>query len=462
MQQRYKLITLDLVHAARKDVQDLESGTMSPLPALDLVCAIEDLAEAISLGCHGHEMTQLLTIVDELGRTSGEHDWSTCLELLDKLARLVASADTWLLVDFTVSRQTHWDASLALIRGFETVGSCRLRLFVLPVLREAQDKYGEVLRRMVEADGYVCGDWGSYGDGPLPDILVDDMASDENKPPGMRWLKVRQLVPHTVQHEHAILTGYTEAMRADSIRIGRTSAWCYLVPSPLFRTALPLVYRLEGHILDVGFPEIDVYSQLTGEGTQKSILWNIDATYPGWKDPNDLARLNMEVTAIETIATAHPKLNHIVRAHPAFINRVETRGLWDRIREMGAQHRNIRIDTAESIAPAFSCASGFVTWMTSSTAMTFLSTGKPLAVIPTMIAGGYDTIMDMALLDALYITKSLEDLERFCKMVADGDDPKENERRLLATRYVGPTDGSASLAVARSIVSLHEEEVCHA
>ena len=96
-----------------------------------------------------------------------------------------------------------------------------------------------------------------------------------------------------------------------------------------------------------------------------------------------------------------------------------------------------------------------VTWMSSSTLFSFAATAKPIIVIPTFINGGYDTMLDMHLLQVIPIAYSKRDMERFFDTM-ENDFMKEKRMKILK-EYTGPVDGTASTKIVDEALIRYEE-----
>ena len=98
-----------------------------------------------------------------------------------------------------------------------------------------------------------------------------------------------------------------------------------------------------------------------------------------------------------------------------------------------------------------------VTWLSSTTLFTFAATGKPVIVIPTFIRGGYDTILDMRLLNEIPVAYSEKDIIGFVQQI--GTDSARERRIAVLTEYSGPVDGTASEKIAQEVLSRYEEQM---
>ena len=94
-----------------------------------------------------------------------------------------------------------------------------------------------------------------------------------------------------------------------------------------------------------------------------------------------------------------------------------------------------------------------ITWMSSTTAFTFAATKKPFAVLPTFIENGYDTLLDMHLLQALYVVYREQDMIEFLNAVVQGADTKKEQRLQVINDYVGALDGSVSANIVKKVLA---------
>jgi len=381
---------------------------------------------------------------------------------LERLRLEIDSAERFVLVDFLVFRQSHWPACRKLVEAFERRPDCRVRIVAMPVMREEQDGFGEATKKRIIEDGFEPLSFDDYlANAIRPDVIVDNMADDGQRMPGLRFLDIKQRCKHIVQYEHAILTGYTERMKDSRVRVGRTECWQYMVPSAPYSIALPLVFDIGGGIIDLGCPEIDlvIENELANDAEPTEILWNLDAPILGKPNKSDLARIDFMVDCLEGIARERLDQGHIVRPHPVCYNSTEGLARLNRVKKIAAKLPNVKLDESEDIFESYKRSRGFITWMTSTTTMTFLATGRPLAVLPSYVDGGFDTIMDMVLLDALYVVDSMRKIREFCFEACFGADEKREKRSRAAELYLGRLDGHASEAIAEEIECRYLKDV---
>ena len=116
---------------------------------------------------------------------------------------------------------------------------------------------------------------------------------------------------------------------------------------------------------------------------------------------------------------------------------------------------NIIYDTNALIYETYNDVDAMVTWMSSSTLYSFGATGKPIIVIPTFINGGYDTMLDMRLLQVIPIAYSKRDMELFFDTMKN-DFMKEKRMKILK-EYTGPVDGTASIKIVNEALIRYEE-----
>lgn len=364
-------------------------------------------------------------------------------------------------VDFIVLRQTHWGAVRPLVDAFQSLG-CDVRIIPVPMLQERQDRWGQAFAEIVENDGYNVTDFRTYHiEDEMPDIVVDNMAVDCAKNPEFRFLRVSSLVDYTVHVEHSILTGYNEAMKRSYFRVGRSRCWQYLVPSPLYEKAFPLIMRIDGSFLSEGCSEMDTVFQsqkrpleeITDKRTK--ILWNVDALDPEHDLPGDYARLEKEIKYIQVVATKYPDVISIIRPHPNFRNQEKCALLQRSLDEIVKTHSNVILDTNPLIYDSYRNVHAMVTWVSSTTLFSFAATGKPVIVLPTYIDGGYDTMLDMHLLSVIPIAYSEADIIDFVPKI-EADTDKAN-RIAVFREYTGPINGTASLRIAQEVLARYEK-----
>ena len=378
----------------------------------------------------------------------------------DRLKKVTYGLQSEIHVDFIILRQTHWGAIKPLVDAFLS-RKCRVRIIPTPMIQEQQDHWGKELAKLITRDGYSIVDFEKYDiEKEIPDIVIDNMAVDCAKIPEVRFLRVSAAVENIIHIEHSILTGYNEVMKRAHFRIGRSRCWQYVVPSPLFSVAFPLIFRIDGDFLPMGCPELDsVFSiQLQDEkDTVKEfrVLWNIDALDPDRNIPGDFERLEKEICYLGEMASRHPDIQNVIRVHPNFSNQEKCSVLKKQLDFLSNNNGNIVYDSNDLIYKTYKDVDAMVTWMSSSTLFSFAATGKPIIVIPTFINGGYDTMLDMHLLQVIPIAYSQRDMERFFDTMKN-DFMKEKRMRIL-TEYTGPVDGTASNKIVNEALIRYEE-----
>ena len=330
------------------------------------------------------------------------------------------------------------------------------------MIQEKQDLWGQALSQLIQQDGYSVQDFEEYDiEKALPDIVIDNMAVDCAKIPEFRFLRIASLVDNTIHVEHSILTGITEAMKRSHFRIGRSRCWQYVVPTPLFSVAFPLIFRIDGEYLPMGCPELDsvyCYQQLCkAPKTEQRILWNIDALDPEAEIPGDCERLAKELDYLEYVSRQYPSIIQVVRTHPNFRNQKKGHMLSKRLNDIVSTYDNVMYDKNRLIVQTYTDVDAMVTWMSSSTLFSFAVTGKPIIVMPTFIDGGYDTMLDMYLLQAVPIAYSIKDFERFIDKI--DDDSERATRMEVFQKYTGPLDGTASKRIVKEAIVRYEKYI---
>lgn len=425
-----------------------------------VLCALEDV-NAWAAFIDQEYRQDFLSALDQVKRRFGD----SCSEeelnrSLDGLLKAAKALPVQTRVDFIVLRRSHWGAVRPLAAAFQNAG-CETRIIPTPMLNEQQDHWGREFSKLAERDGFHVVDFKTYDvEEELPDIVVDNMAVDSAKIPEFRFLRIASITENIVHLEHSILTGYNEAMKRSYFRIGRSRAWLYIVPSPLFQKAFPLVMRIDGDYVAKGYPEMDSVwiSQQGGQAqTRTTILWNIDALDPEFDLPGDYDRLKREIHYLRVVADRFPEVLSIVRPHPNFFNQERCQPLLEELMSLIESNPNIVFDSEPTIYSSYKRASAMVTWLSSTTLFTFAATGKPLVVIPTFIRGGYDTILDMRLLNEVSVAYSEKDIIEFVKEI--GTDNERERRMAILTEYSGPVDGTASAKIAQEVLSRYEEQL---
>lgn len=363
-------------------------------------------------------------------------------------------------VDFIILRQTHWGAIRPLVDAFLS-RKCKVRIIPTPMIQEQQDHWGKELAKLITRDGYSIVDFEKYDiEKEIPDIVIDNMAVDCAKIPEVRFLRVSAAVENIIHIEHSILTGYNEVMKRAHFRIGRSRCWQYVVPSPLFSVAFPLIFRIDGDFLPLGCPELDSVFSISiqkEKDPQKafSVLWNIDALDPDKDVPGDFERLEKEIYYLGEMASKYPDIQNVVRVHPNFCNQERCAVLQKQLDILSNNNGNIVYDTNALIYETYNDVDAMVTWMSSSTLFSFGATGKPVIVIPTFINGGYDTMLDMRMLQVIPIAFSKRDIELFFDTMKN-DFMKEKRMKILK-EYTGPVDGTASIKIVNEALRRYEE-----
>lgn len=371
----------------------------------------------------------------------------------------IITTESFIRVDFIISRRTSWGAIKPLVIAFERL-KCVTQIVPIPMIREIQDNYGRELKRIIEEEGFECCDYRDYEiEKELPDIIIDNMAVDCSKVPEFRFLRLSNLVESTVAIEHSVLTGYTEAMKSAYFRVGRSRAWLYSVTSELFSKSFPLIFRIDGEYITEGCTESDTLFEIKNtikESTKKSVLWNIDCMDPNIKKESDYLRLKRELFYLEKMLQNFPDIDAIVRPHPAFYNQIELKELSEELNRIVKNYDNAYFDENVSIYDSYKEADAMVTWMTSTTCFTFGCLEKPFVVIPTFIEGGYDTLLDMYLLNALEVVYNFDDMQRFMENVVKGIDEKKEKRKATIELYMGMCDGKACERIAIDVLKKFE------
>ena len=371
-------------------------------------------------------------------------------------------------VDFIILRSSHWGAVKSLVDGFLKT-DCHVRIVPTPMIQELQDDWGMRLRDLVLKDGYeeYVYDFNKYDiEEQLPDIVIDNMAVDCAKIPNYRFLRIAGVVDYVVHLEHSLLTGYTEAMKSAYFRIGRSRCWQYIVPSIYYVAALPLIFRIDGQYLPGGYPEVDtilheLYRIDNNGDEMEIILWNIDAMDPERILEEDIVRLDRELDYIERIATIFPEKTNIVRRHPNLNNQTKANKINRRLTEIIKIYDNVLEDKNDVIIDSYKNASVMVTWLSSTTALTFAATGKPVILLPAFLRNGYDTLMDMKLLSQFYIAYNLKDISMYIHLLSKGGDIKKKERVKCLQEYIGKFDGKIGSRIAQEVIRRYEyEQTC--
>jgi hypothetical protein len=387
-------------------------------------------------------------------------DETTLIDHLKVFKVLIEKIQPQVYVDFIILRQTHWGAVKPLVDAF-VKNNCIVRIIPTPMIQEKQDQWGQALSKLIINNGYRVENFEKYDiEKELPDIVVDNMAVDCAKIPEFRFLRVSSLVEHTVHIEHSILTGYNEAMKRSYFRIGRSRCWQYLVPSSMFAKVFPLIMRIDGEFLAKGSTEIDFVYQKQSEKSScnkrgYTVLWNVDALDPDKDVTGDYERVEKEISFLNSMAKKYPSIVSIVRMHPNFCNQLKCQKLKQRLDEIVNHCDNVVFDTHSLIYDTYNDVDAMVTWMSSTTLFSFAATGKPIIVIPTFITNGYDTMLDMHLLEVIPIAYSEYDLEIFFNTI--GEDLKKTTRLQIIQEYVGPIDGTASLRIAEEVLLRYEK-----
>lgn len=416
--------------------------------------AIEDLLNYSSELSNNRE--RFYQAIDLLQSCIQLHKLSGVNHAIEILKNIIYDEPLTLKIDFLILRQTHWGAikpiaDILISNGYD------VRIIPLPMIQETQDNMGLSLKNLI-GNKYQIIDYDNYRiEEELPDIVFDDMAVDSAKMPEFRFLRIKSMVDATVHIEHSILTGYNEAMKRSYLRIGRTCAWIYLVPSPLFKTALPLVMRLDGKIIDVGCPEMDTIFHLKSaqKSTKRTILWNIDAQDPEHELPGDKERLEKELCFLKQSAILYPNIDMIVRTHPNFENQDKCKILNQKLKCLIEKYPNIKKDYNKVIYDTYCEVDAMVTWMSSTTMLTFAATGKPLILLPTFIQNGYDTILDMYLLHQFPIGYTQKHIQDFIENIDNNQ--HKNKRLKVLENYVGPLDGTACFKIVDRVINEYEK-----
>ena len=451
MQERFRQAFLDILDYL--DELDKDSAFWS-----DTVnCMVEDLLEY----CHTVLLFSQKDIVIhclEIIKNRLIEDVNCTIEhQTSEIRKIILAEESAIIVDFLILRQSHWAAMKPVIDAFSEA-NCVVRIIPTPMIQEIQDNWGKSLQTLIQNDGYNIVDFKDYHiETMLPDIVIDDMAVDCAKPPEFRFLRISKLIDYTVHIEHSLLTGYTEAMKSAYFRIGRSRCWQYVVSSNLFAAAFPLIFRIDGEFLTAGYPEIDTivknHNDIEKENRKKTVLWNVDALDPNRVLKSDYLRLNRELDYLDKMSICFPNLIHIVRTHPNLKNQARASALLDRISYLCTERSNIIIDSNALIYETYQNVDAMITWMSSTTAFTFAATKKPFAVLPTFIENGYDTLLDMHLLQALYVVYREQDMIEFLNAVVQGADTKKEQRLQVINDYVGALDGSVSANIVKKVLA---------
>lgn len=184
------------------------------------------------------------------------------------------------------------------------------------------------------------------------------------------------------------------------------------------------------------------------------ILWNVDALDPEHDLPRDYERLEKEIEYIQAVATKFPDVISVVRPHPGFGNQEKCVLLQRSLNEIVRTRSNVILDTNPLIYDSYRSVHAMVTWVSSTTLFSFAATGKPVIVLPTYIEGGYDTMLDMHLLNMIPIAYSEDDIIDFVQKI-EADTDKAN-RIAVFEEYTGPIDGTASLKIAQEVLARYE------
>jgi len=431
-----------------------------PLGEQAVLCALEDMNTWAAF-VDTRRRQEYLSALDKVKRRFGDSCSKEELNCsLDELLKTTKTLPVQTKVDFIVLRRSHWGAVRPLVSAFQNAG-CETRIIPTPMLNEGQDNWGREFSKLAANDGFHVVDFRTYNiEEELPDIVVDNMAVDSAKIPEFRFLRIASVTENIVHLEHSILTGYNEAMKRSYFRIGRSRAWLYIVPSPLFRKAFPLVMRIDGDYVAKGYPEMDsVWASQQGGQVQArtTILWNIDALDPEFDLPGDYERLEREIHYLRVVAERFPEILSIVRPHPNFFNQERCQTLLEELMLLIESNQNVVFDYEPTVYSSYKKASAMVTWLSSTTLFTFAATGKPVIVIPTFIRGGYDTILDMRLLNEIPVAYSEKDIIGFVQQI--GTDSARERRIAVLTEYSGPVDGTASEKIAQEVLSRYEEQM---
>lgn len=451
MQERFRQAFLDTLDYLN------ELDTNSAYWPDTVECMVDDLLDychTISLFSQKdmviHHLAEIKNLLSADTHSAIEHQ-------LSEIRKIILAEESRVIVDFLILRQSHWAAMRPVIDAF-LEAKCVVRIVPTPMIQEIQDDWGKSLQALIQKDGYEIVDFRDYNiETMLPDIVVDDMAVDCAKLPAFRFLRISKLIDYTVHIEHSLLTGYTEAMKSAYFRIGRSRCWQYVVSSDLFAAAFPLIFRIDGEFLTAGYPEIDTIvkhqSDRKKQNGKKSVLWNIDALDPNRVLESDYLRLNRELDYLDKMSICFPNLNHIVRTHPNLKNQARASALIERLSRLCTERSNIIYDSNALIYETYQNVDAMITWMSSTTAFTFAATRKPFAVLPTFIENGYDTLLDMQLLKALYVIYRDQDMIAFLNAVVHGSDEKKEQRLQVLTNYVGALDGSVSSNIAKKVLA---------
>ena len=437
----------------------IEQLSASPFSNSAVSCALSDLEYYTKIaGCDDIYINKIREIVACFERHS---NCRTISSVVYALRSLYQNLQSTIYVDFIILRQTHWGAIKPLVDAF-IENKCHVRIIPTPMIQEKQDLWGRALSQLIQKDGYHVEDFEEYDiEKALPDIVIDNMAVDCAKIPEFRFLRIASLVDNTIHIEHSILTGITEAIKWSHFRIGRSSYWQYVVPLRLFSVAFPLIFRIDGEYLPMGCPELDsVYlyqNSCKVNNKEQCILWNIDALDPDSEIPGDYERLLKELEYLENVARRYPSIMQIVRTHPNFRNQKKCQILSEMLDSIVSGYDNVSYDKNRLIIQTYSDVDAMVTWMSSSTLFSFAVTGKPIIVMPTYIDGGYDTMLDMYLLQVVPIAYSIEDFEHFIAKIED--DPDKIKRIKIFQKYAGPLDGTASKRIVNEAIIRYEKYI---
>lgn len=367
---------------------------------------------------------------------------------------------TEIVVDFIIMRRTSWYSVKPLVNAFINAG-CAVRIVPIPILQEIQDDFGKSLASIIKREGYEILDFHEYNvEEELPDIVIDNMAVDSAKLPEFRFLRIHNIVENTVHLEHSILTGYTEAMKVSHFRIARSRCWQYLVPSELFTKSLSMVFRIDGDFLTEGNPEIDVVVKGDSKrknNHKKSVLWNIDALDPNEYKNGDAERIFREIEYIEKMSASFPSINNIVRTHPSMINQTKSLSIIEKLNCLVEEKNNVFLDKNILICDTYMECDAMVTWMSSTTLYTFMATSKPVAVMPTFIKDGYDTILDMNFLNNIEVFFDIKDVYNFFENLEQEIDLNKVMRIKTIKDYVKYIDGTASENIVRKVLEEYEK-----
>ncbi len=422
------------------------------------LAALNDLNEYISQLQAQENVDEAMISVDKARHLFQAHSYEKFHQCIDAIERWVFKQISRYRVDFIILRRSHWGAVRPLVDAFIDAG-CHVKIVPVPMIQELQDNWGSSLKQLIINDGYIVTDFRNYDiENELPDMVVDNMAVDSAKIPEFRFLRIANLVEKVIHLEHSILTGYTEAMKNSYFRIGRSRSWQYIVPSELFVSAFPMIFRIDAEFLSEGYPEFDTIYEIKKESDLplKKILWNIDALDPNESKNSDMIRLQQEINYLDSMSIEYPEIQAVVRLHPNFINQSKCKLLKEQLFELISARENITLDREPLIYKTYNEVSAMVTWMSSTTMFTFAATGKPFVVLPTFIEDGYDTIVDMYLLNQLYVAFNENDMRVFLKNIIENHDDKKSKRLAAFEKYIGIVDGKISRRIVQEVLKRYE------